>query len=59
MDSLNPCGDANHGQEPDRVQAEAVQKEALQLGLVGAFCGYITAVLPTLFIGPATDRIGR
>jgi hypothetical protein len=57
MDSLNPCG--QHSQSPDKAKAEDMQKEYLQLLMIGNFCDFMTAVIPTLFIGPATDALGR
>ncbi|XP_076471062.1 proton-coupled folate transporter-like [Babylonia areolata] len=61
MSSLNPCGtnQSAGGHAADQTRAENVQKEALQLTMVGSFSVYMTAVLPALFIGPLTDRIGR
>ncbi|KAK7098553.1 hypothetical protein V1264_002820 [Littorina saxatilis] len=58
MDSLNPCG-STHGHHKDKEKAENVQREFVQLAMISAFSASFTAVIPTMFIGPLTDRVGR
>nr|KAG5689903.1 hypothetical protein BaRGS_023651 [Batillaria attramentaria] len=56
--SLNPCGKGNHSY-PDEHRARQVQKAAIQLDVLASFTGFLPAVIPTIFLGPATDVLGR
>ena len=59
MNSLKPCGENTSGGQPDKEMAENVQKEFVQLVMIGTFSDFMTAVIPTIFIGPVIDRVGR
>lgn len=58
MDSLNPCGKGT-AEHKDEDKARRVKQEAVQLDVMAAFTGYLPAVIPTIFLGPVTDRFGR
>ncbi|KAK7474115.1 hypothetical protein BaRGS_00034644, partial [Batillaria attramentaria] len=57
--SLNPCGKGGNHSYPDEHRARQVQKAAIQLDVLASFTGFLPAVIPTIFLGPATDVLGR
>lgn len=56
MSSQNPCG--KHDGQNSSI-AKDVQKAAIQLDTLSSFTGFLPAVVPTIFLGPATDIVGR